>query len=95
MAVSKRIFRRKDRKAWYCKVDGKFVNLGSDKSKAEEKSHELCAHDEPGTVSRGVDAAAGYNRCEATDLSKGSPGLVRKLAQAWVDWAERTGWTED
>lgn len=54
MAVSKKIFRRKDRKAWYCKHDGKFVNLGSDKAKAEERWHELCAHDEPGTVSTKV-----------------------------------------
>ncbi len=35
------------------------------------------------------------DRCEVTDLAEDSPALVRKLAQAWVAWAERTGWMEE
>ena len=42
MGISQ-IFKRKDRKSYYCKADGKFVRLYSDRAKSMEKWHRLCA----------------------------------------------------
>ena len=47
MSVSGRIFRRKDRKSWYCKLDGKFVSLGVNEAETLKKWHELCADHNP------------------------------------------------
>jgi hypothetical protein len=43
-------FRRKDRKAWYCKVDGRFVRLHTDKKKARTKWQAICAEYDAVTV---------------------------------------------
>ena len=40
------MFRRKDRRSWYCKVDGKFVKLHGDRKKARDKWQALIAEHE-------------------------------------------------
>lgn len=50
MSVSRQIYQRKNRKNWYCKVDGKEINLGPDKALAKKRWHEFCAEDQPGSL---------------------------------------------
>ena len=47
MARPRKPWFRKSNKRWYVEVDGKQVNLGSDKKKAHQQFHELMAQPEP------------------------------------------------
>ena len=55
----------------------------------------LVGHGDPTDLSSWELYDLNADRCEVTNLAEDSPALVRKLAQTWVDWAERTGWTEE
>ena len=81
------IFKRKDRKSYYCKVDGKFRRLHPDRKVALEMWHSICADREPAAIPKVSTLLKSYykwlqaNRAKSTCVRR--LGVLKKFSHEY------------